>query len=749
MGAGAEIPMKSPSLLLLLAVAAAPAFGQVSPKPRCDVAWLKAAQAVPAGGTISDPGKFLTTSADGKTQTIDAAKPTKLCDATVWHYLAVPATQQGWDKGLSEQFKILLSASEHYERVDALGGAALAKSEAVVKAAEASGVAARKDGATPAALEAKGYTARVYANEKGYSVSALTDAEAAAVASPEPAALKAAFALLIRQTDGKPARTVKNKAGKTIHVKATPPGEVKPGTAVLDFRKAVVALANELRPDRSAQAKSPFTDYAAALKFVTDPAISKADEDGAYPGAALSELDYGLRNLIALRAAAVDRSFAAAQARLHGQTLSAVLAAAAKNPQLPRNQSSANMAAAVLRHLQGIQDFKDLNTLYDNNKNNAAWMASDDGKAVAAHVEGMRKDAQATTIVQTDKGRLLQFSVGQQKVTDTGIAVADLDKSVDYREMIADVVARNIASNPLDARLQAALDAFRKAAPDGKVNSTPALPAGTVEKLPAVVNVTAPAPGSVGDYWATHPGGCAFLGLGCKSGAAKAVADENEALAAEAHRQMSDRARIEDAAENSAAAEVQARAGGLAAIQADQDPDLNKQAAIDAYNAGTKKIADAKKAAFLNEHKGDYLTADEGKAALDAQRKKDEETLDAAYSAGIAQSIQSLNGLYKAAKSDQRSYAEDHTSYKGQWYDKYAIQGGRVDLYFAQSWKDASAVEKCKAALGFKAGGDGSRFEDPGVENVDNICGVRDGVVKLLQSYYQNRKATGSTAAKK
>jgi hypothetical protein len=128
-------------------------------------------------------------------------------------------------------------------------------------------------------------------------------------------------------------------------------------------------------------------------------------------------------------------------------------------------ESSASMAYLVLEHLKKIKDYEDLSALCDKNEDDPAWAQSEAGKAALDQLSKYRADAAATRVA-TDPasgGRVLQYSIGGQVVTDAGIAVHDLDKSRGYRETMAEAIAQNIATSPLSPSVQAALAAFRSA----------------------------------------------------------------------------------------------------------------------------------------------------------------------------------------------------------------------------------------------------------------------------------------------
>lgn len=116
------------------------------------------------------------------------------------------------------------------------------------------------------------------------------------------------------------------------------------------------------------------------------------------------------------------------------------------------------MAAEVLAHLEATKGYRELSALY--NKKVAAdshWPQSAEGRAVDAQLKNWRRDAGATVIVDGKEGRFLRYSVGGVTVTDAGVAVADLEKSLPYKRTIAEAIAQNILTSPVDPKVQAAL----------------------------------------------------------------------------------------------------------------------------------------------------------------------------------------------------------------------------------------------------------------------------------------------------
>lgn len=738
--------MKTPSLFLLLALVV-PAAAADAPAHRCNVDWLKSAQATPWGQAVADPDKYLTT-ASGQAPAIDAAGKPKLCDATVWNNLTalapVASPKEKWTEGLGSQITILLGIDIYYQRVDELGLAALAKADAVVDAAVKSGIVARSDGAALDALKKAGLSADrtpdLYGGAKGYSVSV-----PATPVTPAPADMAAAFSQLL--ADAAPAAKPKKAPAKEAP-KAAP--VVEPGPAVRDFHKAIVALANAIRTRTGQKTVYKDSEYEAAVKYLTDPTIAKADDAEPRSGAALSGMDYGLRNLIALRAAAVDQSVAEAKKLLKGRGVNETLAGSTRKEQPDAKKPDGSMAAAVLNRLQGMKEYSDLNALYDaKSKADPKWVDSAEAKAVDAQRKQYQTDAAATAVVKTERGSALQYSIGGQKVTDVGISVAGLEKSQTYRDNIADAIARDIVANPVSAEVQAALAAFRGAGDPGTVITPPLKPGEQVAAGQLPVKVEAPRP-SWDEFSAAHPAGCAFLFINCKGAAERAVADQAEANSKAADASMRKLQALDSAAEEAASREEKLRAEGRRTIESNRDPEIDKAAMLKNYDAETTRIAKKASDDFKAAHKDDYESEAAAGKAREASAAALNDTLDAVYASGIAQAVDGpknspqsgLVGLYKTPNTDQRRHAERKSGYGVvdgvDYYDKYVVQGGRVEAYFAANWggdKRAAAIESCKAALGFKKGGDSGNFKDPSVENVDKYCGIRDGLPAFLATF--------------
>ena len=106
------------------------------------------------------------------------------------------------------------------------------------------------------------------------------------------------------------------------------------------------------------------------------------------------------------------------------------------------------MAAEVLAHLEAIKDYRELSELYAGKvAADVNWLQSAEGRLVDTQLKNWRSDAAAAVIVDDKDGRILRYSVGGVIVKDQGIAVADLEKSIAYRQMIAEAIAQNIITS--------------------------------------------------------------------------------------------------------------------------------------------------------------------------------------------------------------------------------------------------------------------------------------------------------------
>jgi hypothetical protein len=216
-----------------------------------------------------------------------------------------------------------------------------------------------------------------------------------------------------------------------------------------------------------------------------------------------------------------------------------------------------------------------------------------------------------------------------------------------------------------------------------------------------------------------------------------------------ARNRASQRLAVEEAASMAA---VAAQAGAdevrrkiaSATYDPDDSPELaarTRQAALAAFDVKTSADVAAARQKVIDDARESRRYVDEAQAEEDfkATREALDAAIDEAYTDGVVRAVEDLNAEYELAGNPRRTYAENESGYAGSYYKL-----DRVDRYFAENWKgenQAVAVEKCKATLGFaKGSGDGSNFKDPSVENVDKLCGIREGLIALLASYRGRNK---------
>jgi len=740
--------MKNPLPLLTLLLAAALPTLAAESAPRCSGAdWLKTPHSDPAS-----VDKFTKDDASGGAprKSLDVEK---ICGAPVAGYVTGnAAVKAAWAGALDQQIKILDALNEIYLGVDKQGSAVLGAADAAVGAAVKLGVAARKDAADKPAAP--------FAEAGSYTV------EEAAAAKPAAAAdVKTALAQLLAD-----APVPAPKPGE----KPAPAKDPLPGPAVVGFRKSVIALASVLAMRASGpvvakrwganlpadfsqgpgaffaayDAVTPTNDggiavkadfaakeqnYRQALAYVTDPRV-------------LPQLDAGLSALIAARAAAVDVAYEAAKNSLKGQTVKATLAAvehaakAAEPGPAAKAAAPAGIAADVLAKLQGTKEFSQLSALYDNNKADQKWLDSEQGKSVAAQLQSMKNDAAAVKVVKTPAGSGLEYSIGGQKLTDTGIRVADLAKDKEYHDFIANVVAKNITT---DAKLTALLASLGGAGASG----TEVVPPPTAEQAKAGARLPAgdAKPAAAKNAWQTvaaatpSPGLMdGFFGLfGSKSTMERFRDAEREKAAASASAEAAKRQAAQAGFDQDKANLQRQQAAEAAAIAErakdpawkKEDADAWRQTKTDALAATYAQKVEAARKARL-EAAGvlapDQISANEKKAqeAADAQ-------VNAAYSDGIADSVAELQGEYKKKGNLRHNYAAN-ASTLGKFYDSHL---DLVDGYFGSTWpadRSAAAFGSCRDALWGTVGKKGV-FLDPSPDNVDSSC-VRSSLVSYLKA---------------
>lgn len=227
---------------------------------------------------------------------VDIASPASLetdayfpCDARLRRYLSAKESDEdglsvAWAMGHDQRHRVLTALQDVFAIVNVDGRAVLDTADVVISAALRAGVVTKEDGEGVQNLRGRGFTGAEFENDRTFR---------------------------LREAAGAPITASLD-------------------SAVFSYRKSVIALANELeqrsarsdlmrehgvnpavRFDFSPGPKVPQfarTDrgYEAALTYLTDPTIKYGDDAEPYEAAALSRLDYGLRNLLASRAAAIE-----------------------------------------------------------------------------------------------------------------------------------------------------------------------------------------------------------------------------------------------------------------------------------------------------------------------------------------------------------------------------------------------------------------------------------------------------------
>lgn len=222
-----------------------------------------------------------------------------------------------------------------------------------------------------------------------------------------------------------------------------------PGEAVVFLNSAAANIAGLLREYRKIRGSaSARDDYAEAYYYRGNVYYNKGQYDRA-----IRNYDQALR----LQPDYAEAVNSRANARTEMTRLPTPDPAPASQVPNVSAAKGATLADEVLRHLTTLDDYRDLQALYDEKKAQTGWSAGDEGMAVAQRLKILRADAATTAIV----GIKLHYTVRGQKVTDSGIIIADLKTDPEYRAFIVNAVAQNILADRMDAKVQAALDRFR------------------------------------------------------------------------------------------------------------------------------------------------------------------------------------------------------------------------------------------------------------------------------------------------
>ncbi|MBI2788730.1 MAG: hypothetical protein HYX59_08615 [Elusimicrobia bacterium] len=500
--------MKTPSsLALILLCAALPAAAEPKPGQRCDTDWLEKTQALmsQSGRTVSDErveivGDFV------KLKFGHA----KTCDAATWRQLATvepvgepvmdPKTHQPvggtalrwrnkaagdfWkDTAVAQHIGLVLVVNDFFGAVDAKAAAVVAAGDEVLDAAKALGFADFT--ASEKSL------AELQKNTSGGPIGAI---------KPR---------MVTIQAEGKkaPATVAPEQLLPTMR-KLVNDGPTL-GDSVIKFRVAVLALEAELarlgksddflkkRVAGATPGLNDFTSglpkefvlveaeranalknekYGAALTALVGPGTVPELADQGLRGAALLDpIDLGLRNLVAVRSAQVDKIFEAAKKHLAGRTL-AQYGVSARTSVEAAKQPANSLSADVVKRLEESSDYAALDNLYAGNiaRHGADWAKTPDGMAMAQAREDMLKAARSATVeTQPDGSKVVVFTQNGKKVSLTSVVPSAVENNASVRNDVAGMISRFIVAGAKeDARKKGVWAAIGGAGQPGQTMDT-------------------------------------------------------------------------------------------------------------------------------------------------------------------------------------------------------------------------------------------------------------------------------------
>jgi hypothetical protein len=772
--------MKTPSsLALLLLFAALPAAADVPAGARCDVAWLEATQATMSkpGGAVSDADRIEVVSNFVK---LKFGSP-KTCDAATWRQLATvepingevimdPRTHQPvggtalkwrnraagdfWkDTAIAQHIGLVLTVNDFYAAIDAKGKAVSDAGDAVIDAAKALGfadftasdkslgeLAKNTSGGPVGALKPRVVT--VFAEGKQVAASVAPDQLGPTMRKlvndgPTLGDSVVAFRVAVLALNAELGRLGKSDALLKKRVSGATPGLTDFTSGLPQGYVAATAdKATALAEDK----------YGAALTALIGPGTTPAFGDQGLRGAALLDpVDQGLRNLVAVRSAEVDKIYAAAKKRLAGRTIgqyetSARAATTVKD--LPKD----SLAAAVFSTLSQTPEYQRLDALYENNKRDKgdAWVNSPEGQAMAGAREDLKQAALSAKIEVVDGKKAVVFTQGGRKTVLGSLVPSAVETDEASRGDAAAIISRFIIDGALnDAKYQAVVAAIAGSGqPGGTVNTGLKAPEIALSKdlPPAIKKIKDGAAGCdtpkdlVRNDYETY--------------AARQRAAASEMAGANVRsRNDVEKKRLEQLAASDVTCKQKKDAA--AAIKQDyfDDPAIAKAARekaageADAWCVADKKAIEDAAQARIRELAA-LEAGDRDPAKLRAKADAD---LAAAFAVAIGGSVEKLRSDYTTAGNARlkKLAAGTGNSPKLTFYTTF---------WFARDWPtDASkkteleaAVAVCAKALGLGDAKSSPSYKNPDdADNVDKYCKVNENLTKyiLVEAKGSNRPA--------
>lgn len=710
--------MKSPSLLALAAILAlaAPALA-ADPPHRCNTDWLKAP--VPANAPA---GALM----DGKIMISDASP---LCDKPVWRFLGGPRPATGNDMrtpvepglnalwgDLEHQVKVVTFADALFFHADKAADAAIIDGNRVMEAAVTAGLATKGSPASLTALGTDGLAGSRYA---AGSVVALTK-----VASPariEGDGKTAAFRELLavttaggaeRRTPGGAAHLFRKRIvelARIVFTRAAARADAGlSAEIVVNQDRTTHAFVTATNLDAAADTDAVYADALAYL--VGDPTGYSGADRGDHTDAALSKLDYGMRDLIANLALALRVAVDAA-----GSVAAPVRAA----PTAGAN-AFGNEAVAALR---ANPDFAALSALFDHNKANTAWL-NDPQKGVKVQAE-LRRMEEYAAAARLNGGTLTQAVTEGGAKHLRSMPVPGVVNAALRRELV-DSVVQDIINDPLNGFN---LHAFLQAMGTGAAVVPDPIPAVVVSN-PASTVVTGDEWKRIQDFdrqfgdhgWFAHS-------------VMQQYREHKEAEAAEAAARTA-AARL---AVQTAANEARERATAACRTRFGRTPNPLYDVEGICRAEGDKAFADARGVANFR----DTNFADQTAARRQAHDAANAE-IGKAYDQAIVGAVGRLHTQYKAYTPMRRGGGgraydlANETGYYQNYTDPRVLAA--VEAYFTEKWSGAglaASLAKVRGKLWVQhpaAHGAGyDELTDPTDENVDeyihaDLVGVLNGL---------------------
>lgn len=760
--------MKTPSsLALILLCAALPAAAEPKPGQRCDTDWLEKTQALmsQSGRTVSDERVEIV--GDKVALKFGHAKS---CDAATWRQLATaepvgepvmdPKTHQPvggtalrwrnkaagdlWKEAtVAQHIGLVLVVNDFFGAVDAKAAAVVAAGDEVLDAAKALGFA-------DFTVSEKSL-AELQKNTSGGPIGAIKP-RVVAFPAEKATAMVAPEQLL-------PTMRKLVNDGPTL------------GDSIIKFRVAVLALEAELarlgksddflkkRVAGATPGLNDFTSglpsgfvlveaeranalknekYGTALTALVGPGTVPELADQGLRGAALLDpIDLGLRNLVAIRSAQVDKIFEAAKKHLNGRTL-AQYGVSARTSAEAAKQPANSLSAAVVKRLQESSDYAALDNLYAGNieRHGADWAKTPDGMAMAQAREDMLKAARTATVeTQADGSKVVTFTQNGKKVSLTSVVPSAVENNESVRNDVAGMISRFIVAGAKeDARHKAVWAAIGGAGQPGQTMDT-----GLGVSESELARSLPPAPKAIKEGAAGCDNPKDLIRNDYETYAArKRAAAADMASGNVKSRNDVEKKRLEQLAASDVACRKKKEEAAAIAKDFFDAPAIVKAkreaaaAAAEAWCAESRGIIEAEAKKKIEE----LAAAEKGARDPAKLRAEADAELAKAFGDSILRSVETLRKDYTTAGSPRLKKLSEMTgnspkltAFTRFWFDKeWPVDAARqADL--------KAAVETCAKALGLGDASDSPSYRNPEKpDTVDKHCKINEKLTAYIKS---------------